>query len=87
MAPTVMQPATLTGTGTRGMRNRSSSSSSSEQRRRRNAPIATGYTGSGFGTTGYNQTYAPTTMTSGTGQNLDTFNQTTTAKQSKPGFV
>ncbi len=48
----------------------------------------TGYpVSSGFGTTGYNQSYAPNTLTSGTGQHLDSFNHSTTAKQTKPGFV
>ncbi len=95
-----MAPSTLTGTGGHRMRNRSSSSSSDENRRR-NIPVTSGISGypttgyqttgypvgSGFNTTGYNQTYAPTSMTSGTGQHLDSFNQSTTAKQTKPGFV
>ena len=89
---TTVMPAT-TGMRSRGMRNRSSSSSSSSSSDNRQRNIGTTHMQpAGFGTgmtTGYNQTYAPTTMTHPmtTGQHLDNFNQTTTKKYQKPGFV
>ena len=88
---TYVMPVT-TGVRGRGMRNRSSSSSSSSSdNRHRNIRTTNmqpvGF-GTGMGTTGYNQTFAPTTMTIPVmGQNLDTFNQTTSKKYEKPGFV
>jgi hypothetical protein len=92
MAPgTNVMPVT-SGMRGRGARNQnSSSSSSSSENRRQNIGTRnvqpTGF-GTGMGTTGYNQTYAPTTMTTPvTGQHLDSFNQTTTKKVQKPGFV
>lgn len=88
---TTVMPVT-TGVRGRGMRNRSSSSSSSSSDNRQRNIGTTNMQPAGFGTgmttTGYNQTYAPTTMTTPiTGQNLDTFNQTTSKKYEKPGFV
>lgn len=89
---TNVMPVT-TGVRSRGMRNRSSSSSSSSSDNRQRNIGTTHMQPAGFGTgmttTGYNQTYAPTTMTypMTTGQQLDNFNQTTTKKYEKPGFV
>lgn len=89
---TTVMPGTVVSKRGRGIRHRSSSSSSSSSENRQRVMGTTNVPpvglGTGMATTGYNQTYAPTTMTQPMmNPPVETLQQSSTMRQSKPGFV